>query len=324
MMTLFVFIFIITGNIFGALLFQDEYTEEVDYTVGGFNTISEAQMRGKMYIPRMEKELNYSSNIVALDVSSESEKWSTTPSKQEIVENYLSRVQNELQSQAGMVGCSPPEINDISVEEETLYTASFSKPVVICRDTGTTAEIKLPEEEISVDNSNNTYVHILRTSVDLSTEARDNLVDFSSWDEGKSTRREACDPDERDGNPRSDAIDSAQSRAVEDSSPAESTVSEFEVPEDLRLETSSEFSYSGGVTTSPDDCTYTEETECPEDSDKDSCETEVETTRTEYTAEYSVSSITYEYLLETKDDQKVLDSEARLRPLDFSFWFRQN
>lgn len=323
---MFVFMFIVTGNIFGAVFFQDEFGEQIEYNVGGFNQISEAQIRAKFYVPRMEKEMNYSSNIAALNHDSSPQEWRETPSKEQLISGYIGLVGEEFKSQNQLESCSPPKIGEVSAESGTTYTAEFSDPFVTCSDFEaessdkiSSANIKIPKENLEVQNYNNTYINLLRTAVDLSNHVRSNLPDFESWPEGTATTKQACDPEDRDGEARSDAISQAKDDASEDRTPAEDAVQDFETSEELEIESSSDFSYTGSVATDSQDCTYTKDDCDPESED---CEENDE--RIEYTADYEVSSIRYDYTLETKDKEKVLDSNANLQPLDYSFWFVQD
>lgn len=265
MVTLFVFLFIVTGNVFGAILFQEEYSERAEYSVGGFNTIAEAQVRGKMYDFRMEKELNYSSNIVALQQGEKDRRWGSAPSHQEVIESYSQAVESELKSQSGLVDCSPPEIRSVSVEDDSRYTASFSDPFISCSTEGTESQIKLSEEQLEVQNFNNSYFQLSGVGVDLA-EYLDEERLTDSWSSGTGSSSKSCGPSVDRSALDENAKEEARENAIKDDDLANTVVSDFSLPDWVELESSETFdlSYNRESSDYDTDCTYPVSCNCRE------------------------------------------------------------
>jgi hypothetical protein len=277
MMTLFVFLFIVTGNIFGALLFQDEYSERVEFSVGGPNTIAEAQIRGKLYQDRMEKELNYSSNIIALQQVERERVWSSAPTHQQVLNSYLNAVAGELRLQSGLVKCNPPEIGSVSVEDNSSYTAAFSDPYISCSTTGTDSRIKLSEDQIGVENINNSFVQLSEVGVELG-EHIDSQDLPENWDAGEgfdSARdRDSVSQSEKDRVDRN-ARQEAERRAIENSNLASDLADDFENLDWVEIETETEFEFRT-LSTDPQDGSY-KYTVCTGGSEEEECTPEVRT-----------------------------------------------
>ncbi|PSH00090.1 MAG: hypothetical protein BRC28_01630 [Nanohaloarchaea archaeon SW_4_43_9] len=226
MLTVFVLVFIITGNVFGALLFQEEYKEEIKFSIGNYNTIAEAQVIGERYIPRMETETNYSSNIIALRINDEEnhQKWNefSVASKQQLKTNYEQRVKEELGSQSKIFGCSDPEVTELNVEDKTNYIAKLEPNSITCRESvseegsSTIADIKLEKDEVSVDNEDNRYVRISEEAVELGDSLSN--ADYPEWQGSGSassgTEDESCvssvSLSQLKQNAESEAIDKAE------------------------------------------------------------------------------------------------------------------
>jgi hypothetical protein len=287
MVTLFVFLFIVTGNVFGAILFQEEYSERAEYSVGGFNTIAEAQIRGKMYDSRMEKELNYSSNIVALQQGEKDRRWESAPSHQEVIDSYSQAVASELKSQSGLVDCSPPEIGSVSVEDNSRYTASFSDPFISCSTEGTESQIKLSEEQLEIQNFNNSYFQLSKVGVEMAEHIDEkDLPD--SWESGTASSSTQADSPfalDKEGTDRR-ARQKAESDAVQNDDLQEEVISDFETPEWVDLETDVEYRYRVLDTDNEQDSfTYTV---CDNRNDEGECTNEREVTVYTYNSEYEV------------------------------------
>jgi hypothetical protein len=302
-----VFLFIITGNIFGALLFQDEYKHRIDYSVDGFNTMAEAQIREKLYTPRMEKELNYSSNIAALQQGKSDKTWRSAPSHQSMLDSYLEAVTEEVKSQSSLVDCSPPSIRTVSVEENNIYDIEFSEPYIVCRGTNTTSRLKLSQTEISSANVNNSYVQLSEVGVNLAEHIEGDLPE--DWGEGTGSAgtqdRDLVSSSQQD---RTDeqAREEAERDSIENENLAEDAVSDFEIPEWVEVETDTEFEF-GILERDPEFDTYDYEV-CVSRDEEGECtnydEREGQTYDVDYTVEVTDATLKY-----TLYDRKKIDAQ---------------
>lgn len=320
MLTVFVFIFIVTGNIFGALLFQDEYREEVNYGVGGFNTIAEAQTRGKMYVPRMEKELNYSSNIIALNLNNDETpaKWgyvAGVPSKEQVKNSYEEAVKNELQSQSQVLKCSNPQIGGIKIQDYTNYTAELSTDSITCKDRSTEAKIKLDINRFWTNNSNNRYINLSITAVDLAEHLEEKDLP-ENWGEGTGYSSTSCGPSVDKSSLDEIAKQEAKQKAINDNDLADTVSSNFPVPDWIDLDTYERFELFYDKDPDYDgDCEY-KDPECDEE-EEDECEMlDGESYSVTYSAEVQDAVLTYSL---EDEEREVIDSKAEKRNIEFVF-----
>lgn len=324
MVTVFVFIFIISGNIFGALLFQNEYTERVKKSTGDFNTLTEASIKGDLYLDRMEKELNYSSNIAALKIMDRRPpQWgyiTDVPTKEQVKRNYEEEVREELNTQSKIKGCQSPEIGEVSVEDGFSYTAEFSDPQVKCFSESSEAGTNLEEDSIEVSNTNNSFVTLSEVAVELGNHIDDK--DLPEWGTAEASADTTTTEDTvsftRKESTQETAERKAKRKAIEDSNLAETLASDFENPDWTEIESYTAFDYR---VVDRDSETTTDE--CGEGDDED-----CETTKT-YTAtrEVQLTEVTLNYeILDDKDLQaqgpgkrKVIGSDSELQTLSYEF-----
>ena len=202
MLTVFVLVFIITGNVFGALLFQEEYKEEIEFSIGNYNTVAQAQVIGERYIPRMETETNYSSNIMAFriglnngeytgledyDDPEEDLSWGyNTPSYGDLREEYKKATRDHLKTQNEVFQCRNPMVESLQIEKEPLsMKTTFKDNWINCTSSGAEASIKIPEEASSV-HERNRYLQMAKYSVEFS-ERLSNHIDNYVNNEGPIT-----------------------------------------------------------------------------------------------------------------------------------------
>ncbi|PSG98731.1 MAG: hypothetical protein BRC29_01225 [Nanohaloarchaea archaeon SW_7_43_1] len=196
MLTVFVLVFIITGNVFGALLFQNEYKEEIDFSIGNYNTIAEAQVIGERYIPRIETETNYSSNIMAFRIGMNKGEYEgledyddpegdlswgyNTPRYSELREEFRKATRDHLKTQNEVFNCRNPMVETLQVEKEPLSVkTTFKNNWINCTSSGAEASIKIPEEASSVHEKNR-YLQMAKYSVEFSGRLSDHIDDY--WD----------------------------------------------------------------------------------------------------------------------------------------------
>ena len=299
-LTVFLFLFIVAGNLYSALYIQDDFRQRIDVTVGDFNSISEAKTKGQLYIPRMEKELNYSSNIIALNIGPGPggyRDWNEIPNKSELRGEYYNQTRDELETQSRVAGrCTDPEIENVTTDQITQYTSNFSTPWIECTRTSSEANITLPNETIKVDNVKNRYVSISDTSVELRNHVEQRLP---SWGSGFGSDTECDDSFEA----RENAIEEAKYDAVKDWDPAGTAMQGFNHPDYIAIDYDHEFSYNQ-VSLDVDGVD-----ECGEDD---------EDTVWEADAEYEVDNINYMYEL-WDDERTVLNSNANRETI--YLWF---
>lgn len=198
LLTLFVFIFIVSGNVFGAILFQDDYSEEIKYSIGNYNTIAEAQVRGERYIPRMETEMNYSSNIMAfrigmskgeyegLEDTEESENdisWGyNTPDPDLLEEEFRKATKDHLKTQNDVFQCSNPVVDAFELEKKPLnMDTTFNDNWINCTSTGAEASIRIPDEA-STMHEKNRYLQLAQYAVEFSRGLSDDIDDYVKAD----------------------------------------------------------------------------------------------------------------------------------------------
>ncbi|MBY6293962.1 hypothetical protein GLU60_01080 [Nanohaloarchaea archaeon H01] len=314
--TIFVLIFIISGNIFGAVLFQDTVRETVTFQIGDFNRVSEAQLKAETYVPRMEKELNYSSNIAALELGSNDRNWQETPEKQSVRQGYEAAVREELNSQSVVAGCQPPTIDSVNVEGQD-YTASISDPWVVCASESTVANISLATSSLETSNYNNRYISLAESAVDLGNSI-ERLPE--SWPEGTGSESESCQASVDKSDANEEAKEEAREEAIEDEELASSALGSYDIPSWVGLDTDTDFSIDYEDDPETESCTYTvtncEPTPGPA---PEECESE-ERSGEEYSVTYyaQVESANLEYDL-SDSQRQVINSNGEMETIHFLF-----
>ena len=181
-----------TGAFLSILFTSDEVTESINYNTGDFNTIAESKLRADAYERRTKKELNYSTNIYALNMSSESGEYlgdnsddirwgKNTPTMDEIIQEFLKPVEARLDSKNGVYSCAGPSIKDVEVSRESLskFNITLQRPWITC--TANTIQDHVPtkstvniSETQQPKNTNNRYLQLAEYSIGFShrTESR--------------------------------------------------------------------------------------------------------------------------------------------------------
>lgn len=338
MMTVFVFVFIIAGNVYGAVFLEGEFEKRIEYNIGDVNQISEAQIRADHYIPRMEKEIYYSSNIVALESSEIPVEWGSgsVPSEDEVKSDYLARVENELKTQSRIIDCRPPDLGDVTVEKSHSYVVEFDYPYVTCSDTSSQAEIKLGAEQITVKHPQNTYLNISRVAVALGDHIESKNLP-SGW---SATARGSSECEEEQSTAISIARGNAQFKAremaIKDERLSDTAMEGFRWEQEwieIRNSTDYNIEYEEIGSPSSNPCDYVdqgcvESSESGQESDGEEGDSETEIpdrcrrtgfeASTLYTADVQTADLGYR-LKDT--ERQVLNSQASYQNIVFSFDF---
>lgn len=327
-MTIFVLIFITSGNIFGAILFQDVMDEEIEYNIGDFTKVANAEIRSEAYIPRMEKELNYSSNIKALQLGEEgtttSRTWPDIPSKSDLRGEYYEEVQSELDSQSRVAECSEPVIGEVSTDNGNEYTAEIEDPWIVCGGDTAQANISMPENNLESYNHNNRYVPLAESAVDLAEGIQSELPE--SWDEGTGSASSSC----KDNLDRTlyveQAKQEAKQNAIENENLAADAADTVDLADWIGLDTTTTFETSyTKENENIETCDWTHtghEVDCSDTDDDgvEECETHIHEGEKVVDLTYSaeITEATLEYDLYDSERQ-VIDSQADKQTIHFVF-----
>ncbi len=327
LITVSVLLFIITGSLLGAFTINKEISDSVDHNIGDTSEIAETEMKSQFFDTRIRKELNYTSNIVALNLSERSgdadidwseidEKSDAEEAMEDLMGRYNSFTASKLETQAKIAGrCNNKQIEEVweGGENSTVLNVEFEDKWVRCSDDYTDTKVKLPEgKELEVNNSDNRYVPLVNYTVGFASRIPERIPD-SINDTGHDDGSECPET-------RSTEVDEAESNAEENAKDVNSSLAEgiFDkedsVPGWLKVSTDTSFSgrvVPGSVDVTPTECTY----DCPEDGEEGSCS---EGTRYSVTADYEISSTTLSYQL--KDDgRSVVNSSASDEKIVFGF-----
>lgn len=158
---------------------------EVDYNSGDYNTISETKLRADAYERRTQKELNYSTNIIALrnGANAGAGDWQyNIPSfEEDLKPAYLNNVRDHLETQNNVRRCSTPSIESIDIFDSNIskFETEINDAFIKCdsTDDGTvTAETTVNiSDSFRVQNPRNRYLKLAEYSEIFANAANDNI-----------------------------------------------------------------------------------------------------------------------------------------------------
>jgi len=339
MLTVFVLVFIITGNVFGALLFQDEYKEEIEFSIGNYNTIAKAQVVGERYIPRMETETNYSSNIMAFrmglnngeytgledyDDPEEDLSWGyNTPTYGDLREEFKKATRDHLKTQNEVFQCRNPMVESLQVEKEPLsMKTTFKDSWINCTSSGAEASIKIPKEASSV-HERNRYLQMAKYSVEFSGRLS-NHIDSSVDNSEEPITADGFHSEDRCGGSRTLTKRDAENDAEDDIPGAKNDFGKvlFEDDEENRPEWIGLKDQNTTFTSSKiRSSSITDSSSCCEsyDTDEDG-NTVCADSDTNYKAEATAAATEVKISFNIKDSEKtVVDGKGNERSINFNF-----
>ncbi|MBC5792996.1 MAG: hypothetical protein H8Z69_03040 [Nanohaloarchaea archaeon] len=217
------FLFIASGNIFGALAIDTETQSIIEQNAGDYSIVAGTELKKDNYLDRMPRELNFTSNNAALalgkgaGIEGNSLMWNDIPSKEQLRENYYLNITERIEETQGDVfGCQSPKVKQPKTENlgkpDNIYNAwytdirwNLSDPYIVCSQESVEVNISVGRDSFHVNNTNNRYINLSETAVDVAKEA-DRIIDETSWPRVQDTES-GCD------DVREDAIEGAKSSA---------------------------------------------------------------------------------------------------------------
>ncbi len=207
------FLFIASGNIFGALAIDMETETLIEQNAGDYSKVAETELKKDNYLDRMPRELNFTSNNAALalgvdaGIEGNGLMWSSIPDKQELRENYYLNLSERLETQGQVFGCQSPGVKSPRTENlgkpdnidnavNTDIQWNLSNPYIVCSTGSVEVNISVGRDSFHVNNTNNRYVNLSETAVDVAHEV-DRIIDDTSWPRASSDT-EGCNLDEDD------------------------------------------------------------------------------------------------------------------------------
>lgn len=319
-----------TAGFLGIIYSGEPVEESVEIYNSDFNSLAEAKLKKDAYETRTKKELNYSTNIVALELGeimglSSSDGWSSgIPSYGDLKSGYLETVTSELRSQNGVIGCSSPQIDSLSGEIPQSYTVDISDASITCETrevngiSPSSATVNLTETSYNVLNSDNRYLSLAKYSVGFAEKIETDLNGRSSVEASGSDSISCEDSGSKsvaESNAKSDAISNVEAKLPDldtslyssDSGDRSSWINRESSSRDLTGSI-----VSGSVSSSSSPCTY----QCGTDSDGDP----IMCTGKTYSADAKayVDSTTLEYTL-VDSERKVINSTGDQERIKFYF-----
>ena len=319
--------FMITGNMFGAVLGQSEIQESISYSANDVNQLFRAETKAEMYRRNIRKELNYTQNNIAYALSPE---WGTLnwdnniPSQhtiREAFEEAMATGEYGIAGQNRVWGCSAPKLADNPIEVKGPHDIELSLSEASIKCSGGMATAIVPiEDKYAVENTRNNYLHLAEYARTVASKVRDTVPDNINDTATDST--DSCrSPDSTDA--REDAKEQARDNALTGYRQLASDA--YEATEDDResfISGSSDTEYEGSYTLeNPGDiestCTY--DCDC-EDEDKEDCT--CGGTEYTYTYKYEADSLSAEFELE--DSENLVPTYDLNERLQFDFIYRHN
>ncbi|MFB6100345.1 MAG: hypothetical protein ABEK16_03655 [Candidatus Nanohalobium sp.] len=191
-----------TTGFFGIIYSADTIQKTVNYQTGDFNTITEAKLKADAYENRTRVELNYSTNIRALELGlhgGEDRKDGNTddlgwpesiPTYQKVKTEYLDAVTAHLRTQNDVIGCSTPGIENVDTysSSKTRFEANLRWPRIRCETKATEATINITDT-LQIHNPPNRYLKLGEYSVSFASRIPQYIKDRSpitatGYDEG--------------------------------------------------------------------------------------------------------------------------------------------
>jgi len=316
-----VLVFILSTNIFTVIIADNNVEESFEYNSGSFNPIADAKMKADHHPEKMSRELNYSSNIVALNLGDNSGglDWNNVPSVSSLKQNYIEQVKAEVETQNRIKNCRQPAIESLYEPDRevswrynnTSLSFEFEDKWVECNAQNTQARVAT-DQVIEVDNIRNRYIGLANYSVELAQNTPDHLPNQmtgsgSDDDEGcpetPSTERQAAIQ-----NAKNDAKNNNLANEVfsDDSSNREGWIG-------LKSH-SADFSFDGGAErtgSDSDGCTIS----CSGTGDDRECDYGPTYS---YSADYEVTSTTLTFNLEDAE-RTVINSGGEDEAVNFEF-----
>jgi hypothetical protein len=326
-LSLVALLFMITGNMFGAVIAQNEIQESISYSANDVNQLLRAETKADMYRKNIRKELNYTHNNIAYTLSPEWDElnWDNNiPSRDTIrteFEEAMTTGEYGIINQNRVWGCTTPNLADdpVDIIGPNEIELSLSKASISC--SGGLAKATVPiEDEYTVENTQNNYLHLAEYARTLASEVRDTVPEETEDTATDST--DSCrSPDSEQA--REDAKEQARDNVLSGYKQLASDA--YEATEDDREEFISgaaDTEYEGSHTLeNPDNiestCTY--DCECEEEDEEDCTCSGTEYT---YTYEYDADSLNAEYELE--DSENLVPTYDINERLEFDFVYRHS
>lgn len=332
LIALSVLLFIASGNVFGALVVDNNVMHHVNYNRGDYALIAETKIKADQFPRRIAGELNYTSDDAALTLASNHGDYSqapdiswdnNVPSEDRLMENYYSKIQDSFSDENDEVlRCEGPEVTDISKASggsTTDLEALLSHNWIKCTTERSEANISMPSERVEANNVNNRYPGISTYASVVAGEARGKAEEASPITGTGDDDGNSCPEDEEE------ELNEAKSNARSNALAGYNLMGEdaLEDTSDQRpewLEANSTTIFDGTVTgnTSSYSCTYG----CDELSDGTlvNCNSG---TAYDADAEYEADQVVFEYSF-ADEERKVVDSDGNMKTIDFDFIYKHS
>lgn len=183
-----VLLFVSGGSLFTGLVGSQQIQETVTYSTDDINELTAAKINSEIYGFNTRKELNYSFNNVAYELSQEagSLDWQDNIPEMEEVnttfkEQLLNREDVNIVKQNRAGGCDPPEIDESMLEMTSKHglRLELSDPWIECSGLKTKAMVAV-DEIYEVQNPDNNYLNLANDSIELANESKE-IVNDTEW-----------------------------------------------------------------------------------------------------------------------------------------------
>lgn len=324
-LSLMAILFIVTGNMFSAVIAQDEIKESITYSANDVNQLLKAEIKSEIYRKNIRKELNYSFNNAAYTLSPEWNElnWDDNIPEKESIKAVLNEEIRTgdygIINQNRLRGCETPELQPEPIEILNFNSVELSLETsrIECSSRMSTAIVPI-QEEYQVENENNNALHLANYARTLAQKV--NEVSSDSLEDSGSATTSSCErPD------TSETKRTARSNARDNTLSGEENIAEeaYDQTSDSResfISGDYDTSYTGSfsqVDSNETRCTY--DCECEEENET-GCE--CQGTEYSYTYNYTAGQLSTDFELEDSEHE-VLTYEGE-KQLSFDFQYSKS
>jgi hypothetical protein len=332
-LSLMAILFIVTGNMFSAVIAQNEITKSVSYSSNDANELLRAEIKADVYAKNIEKELNYSLNNIAYLLGSNSGpnweelNWEDNIPDQDRIKSVFKQkmISGEygIANQNRLWGCDTPQLAEEPLEkvgsDPVEIELTLSKAQVECSSGRTTAIASIPEQ-YTIENDNNNLFELTDYARTLAQKVKE--ISPDRLEESGSASTNSCrSPDQ------SDAQTQARANARDNTVQGEENIAEeaYQETEDSResfITGEHDTIILGDFSQVDSDetpCFY--DCDCPEGPEDRDGSCRCEGTKYSYTYNYTVDEINTDFdLVDSNNEVLTYDGQ---KSLDFDFRYSQ-
>lgn len=321
-LSLMAIIFIVTGNMFSAVIAQDEIKESISYSANDANQLLKAEIKAEIYQNNIQKELNYSFNNAAYSLSTDWNelKWDDNIPKEETIEASFKKEMTSgdygVFNQNRLRGCKTPQLESKPLEiiNSNKIELSIKTPKVNCSGGMTNAIVPI-KEQYTIENPENNLLHLASYARTLAQKV--NEISSEELEDSGYAKTNSCESPNKSKTKRT-----ARSNARDNTLNGEENVAEeaYGKTSDSResfISGNYDTIYTGSfdkVDSSNSSCTYG--CECKKE-DKTGCE--CQGTEYSYTYNYTAEQLSTNFeIKDSKNEVLTYDGEKQLS-FDFQY-----